>query len=61
MAQMIATSYKEGKKSVLAEVRGFVQAKEVFDLLKAEGNEWEAIDFYDNWCYFRYTGRFMEA
>lgn len=29
MAQMIADSYKEGKKSVLAEVRGFVQAKEV--------------------------------
>lgn len=59
MARMIADSYKEGKKNVVSECRGFVQAKEVFDLLKAEVDEWTAIDFYDQWCYFRYTGRLM--
>lgn len=61
MAKIIAESYQQGKKSVLAEVKGFVQAKEVFDLLKSEVDEWTAIDFYDQWCFYRYTGRFMEA
>jgi hypothetical protein len=61
MAQMIATAYKEGNKSVLSQVRGFVEAREVFGLLKTEMSEWDAIQFYDEWCYFRYTGRIMEA
>lgn len=61
MARIIVDSYKEGNKSVLAQVKGFVEAREVFSLLKQEVGEWEAIDFYDQWCYFRYTGRLMET
>lgn len=61
MARIIVDSYKEGNKAVLSQVRGFVEAREVFGLIKAEMGEWEAIDFYDQWCYYRYTGRFMEA
>ena len=56
MARMIADSYKEGKKSIVSECRGFVEAREVFGLLKSEVDEWTAIDFYDQWVYFRYTG-----
>lgn len=60
MAKIIADSYMDGQKSVVSQVKGFVEAREVFGILKAEVSEWEAIQFYDDWCYFRYTGRCME-
>lgn len=61
MAKKIASSYMEGNVRDVAQVGGFVMAQEVFNLLKEEAGVQMAAAFYDCWCYYRYTGRFMEA
>lgn len=61
MAQFIAQSYNNGQKNVVSQVAGFVQAKQVFDLLKDLSDQFLAIQFYDEWCFYKYTGRIMET
>ncbi len=61
MANRIASSYMEGNVREVAQVGGFVMAQEVFNLLKVEAGIQLAAEFYDRWCYYRYTGRIMEA
>lgn len=39
MAKIIADSYMDGQKSVVSQVKGFVEAREVFGILKAEVSE----------------------
>lgn len=59
MAQTIAKTYIDGQTSAVRNCTGFVMAQEIFNLLK-ECNYQLAVAFYDDWCYYRYTGRCME-
>lgn len=59
MAQTIAKTYMEGQSSTVMNCAGFVMAQEVFNLLKEEDYQL-AIAFYDDWCYYRYTGRILD-
>lgn len=60
MAKLIADSYMGGMGGVVSQVKGFQEAREVFNRLKEASGLQLAAEFFDRWSYYQYTGRVMQ-